>query len=180
MKSRNFFIIALLGLISFSCKNEDSKKKEIEAKKVDPKELFKVSLDLIISKDDSLQIFYREAGMEDYDGSKTVFAAVKGSNLTQQVEFVLPENVLPSKLRIDLGNNKEQLPVEIKNFTMKYMDKIFQAKDTMFFQYFIPNDQIEWDRKKAVAKIKAKPNTFYDPGFLSRDVMDEELIKITQ
>ena len=48
----------------------------------------------------------------------------------------------------------------------------------MFYQYFIPNEQVEWDRKKAVATFK-KGEKNYDPQFGSREVMDIELLKVT-
>ncbi|PDS23405.1 hypothetical protein [Flavobacterium branchiophilum] len=171
MKTK-LLIAALASTLLFSCKND--KQEQAEPKKP----TVKVALDLVIKKDDSLQIFYIQNGEAEYNGALTVWATVKGSDKPQEVMFNLPEDVLPTKLRIDLSKNKQQDPIEVKKFTIKYQDRIFQVKDTMFFQYFIPNEQVEWDRKKAIASFK-KDGKEYDPQFGSRDLMDAELLKVT-
>ena len=172
MKTK-LLIAALASTVLFSCKSD--KQEEPAAPK---KPTVKVALDLVIKKDDSLQLFYIQHGETEYNGALTVWAPVKGSDEPQEVLFDLPEDVLPTKLRIDLSKNKEQDPIEVKKFTIKYKERAFQVKDTMFYQYFIPNEQVEWDRKKAVATFK-KDGKDYDPQFGSREVMDAELLKVT-
>jgi hypothetical protein len=172
-KTLNLFASLLMIASFFSCKND--KQEEPAAPK---KPTVKVALDAVIKKDDSLQIFYIQHGETEYNGALTVWASVKGSDKSQEVLFDLPEDVLPTKLRIDISKNKDQDPIEIKKFTIKYKEKAFQVKDTMFFQYFIPNEQVEWDRKKATATFKNDGKNF-DPQFGSRDVMDAELLKVT-
>ena len=53
-----------------------------------------------------------------------------------------------------------------------------EIKDTMFFQYFIPSHQIEWNRKQAIATFKVKDGAFFDPQFGSRTSIEEELTKM--
>jgi len=169
----NLLNAALASTVLFSCKND--KQEEVVAPK---KPTVKVALDAIIKKDDSLQIFYIQHGETEYNGALTVWASVKGSDKSQEVLFDLPEDVLPTKLRIDISKNKDQDPIEVKKFTIKYKERSFQVKDTMFFQYFIPNEQVEWDRKKAIATFK-KDGKDFDPQFGSREVMDAEILKVT-
>lgn len=169
-----------LALMIISCKEvKNENQMEVIDVPVKPRaELFQVSLDLIIKKDDSLQLFYMDENMTIYDGSKTVWSIVKGSDNPQEVIFMLPRDILPYKIRLDFGTNKEQLPIAVKSFSMKYRDKNFHVKDTMFYQYFIPNDQINWDRKEAVATTIYKEGVFYDPGFNCRETLELELEKI--
>lgn len=158
----------------FSCKDDSKIEEEVV---VQNKPVFKIALDLVIKKDDSLQVFYCENGETEINGANTVWSSVKGNNNSQQVIFNLPEDVFPTKLRIDLSKNKDQDEIEIKGFTINYDEKSFSVKDTMFYQYFIPNEQIDWDRKKAIAKFKSKEGEFFDPQFGSRELMEAELQK---
>jgi hypothetical protein len=174
MKNKAIFTVGLFALL-VGCNKEKSSKPEIVQK---DKEVFKISLNLVIPKDDSLQVFYCEHGETEFDGAKTVWTSVKGNEEAQQISFDLPEDVLPTKLRIDLSNNKNQDPIKVKDFSLKYKSKNFTAKDTMFFQYFIPNDQIDWDRKNAIAKFKIKEGETFDPQFGSREIMEVELQKL--
>lgn len=164
----------VIGALFTSCKSDKNENNEEVVKKP----VFKIALDLLIKEDDSLQVFYCENGETQFDGTKTVWSVVKGNENTQQVLFNLPEDVLPTKLRIDVSKNKLQKPIAIKGITLSYNERTFQAKDTMFFQYFIPNEQIEWDRKKAIANFKIKEGESFDPQFGSREIMEAELQKL--
>lgn len=178
------FITSLFfsSILLISCKdgnneennNELSNTEEVEVEKP----TFLVDLDLIIKKDDTLQLFYAEYGEEVFNGAKNVSTFVKGDEMSQKVMFKLPADVSPTKLRIDFGNNVEQDIIEIKNFKITYLDKVIEAKDTMFFQYFIPNEQIKWDRKNATLEIIEKNKEKYDPQFGSREVLEAELEKM--
>lgn len=172
---KNQIFITTLALISLSsCKNDKSEVTEPIASV----ETFKVGIDLVIKKDDSLQLYYKEESMTDWVFDKCVTKTVKGSENSQEVIFDLPEDVLPSELRFDMGTNKNQEEVQIKNFRMKYFDKSFEAKDTLFFQYFYPNEQIDYNRDKATAKPIVKAGTIYDPMFVSRQVLTTQINKL--
>jgi len=172
-KSVILFSLVFMSMF-FSCKDDSKIEEEVV---VQNKPVFKIALDLVIKKDDSLQVFYCENGETEINGANTVWSSVKGNNNSQQVIFNLPEDVFPTKLRIDLSKNKDQDEIEIKGFTINYDEKSFSVKDTMFYQYFIPNEQIDWDRKKAIAKFKSKEGEFFDPQFGSRELMEAELQK---
>jgi hypothetical protein len=173
-KSVILFSLVFMSMF-FSCKDDSKIEEEVV---VQNKPVFKIALDLVIKKDDSLQVFYCENGETEINGANTVWSSVKGNNNSQQVIFNLPEDVFPTKLRIDLSKNKDQDEIEIKGFTINYDEKSFSVKDTMFYQYFIPNEQIDWDRKKAIAKFKSKEGEFFDPQFGSRELMEAELQKL--
>jgi hypothetical protein len=163
--------VCLLSL-SIGCKDEKPAQEDIENSK---EETFKVSLNLVISKDDSLQVFYTEDLDGIYEDQNSVWAVVKGSEQEQVATFDLPEDVIPSQLRIDLGQNRDQKEVAIKSFKMEYLGAKFEVKDTMFYQYFQPVNQIDWDRKKAVAKITSTAEQKHDPSFYPRETLKESI-----
>lgn len=177
MKTKNVLLTLLTFVMFVACKNEKNAEAEgVSAEKA--KETFNVAIDLVIKKDDSLQLYYKDESMKDWTFDKCVTSVVKGSDLVQQVMFSLPQDVLPTELRFDLGSNKKQEEVEIKNFKMKFYEKSFEAKDTLFFQYFYPNEQIEYNRAKAIAKPLVSGDKVYDPIFISRPVLTDQINKL--
>lgn len=179
MKIKFVLLGVLLSVVSISCKDDKKNEVQQDKKMVDPKELFNVELNLIVSKDDSLQLFYKDDSNNDWQDEKSVWAPVKGDVNAQKVQFFLPKDIIPNDLRIDFGNNKNQKSIEVKNFTMKYFNKTFTVKDTMFYQFFQPNEQINWDRKKATANFNYKQG-IYDPLFFPRETLKGEILKIVK
>lgn len=178
MKTKNVLLILFTLIIFVGCKNDKNQESDKVLVIEKPKDIFKVKFDLIIKKDDSLQLYFKDETMSDWDFSKCVTSVVKGSDEVQQINFSLPEEVFPTELRFDLGLNKNQSEVEIKNFKIEYLDKSFEAKDTLFFQYFYPNDQIEYNRSKAIAKPIILKDKVYDPIFMSRQVLTDQIINL--
>ena len=137
----------------------------------------KVSLNAIVPKDDTLQIYYRFDPKSNFESMYVVNAVVKGSDIAQDITFDIPSDKSVSDFRIDLGNNKDQSPIEIKNFNMSFEGKSFNVKDTLFYQYFQNNEFIEYTRDKAIAKpISISGN--YDPIFMPREVFSYEVQKL--
>lgn len=172
-------LIAGVFLLALGSCKEENKEEQTMVEAV-PAETFDVDLSLVVKQDDSLQLFYRDESMADYEEQNSVWAAVQGSDMAQKISFKLPEDIVPEHIRLDFGKNSKQDPIEVKEFSMKYYDKVFQVKDTMFYQYFIPNEQIEWDRKAAVAKPIVKEGTVYDPLFYPRGTLDLEIEKLVK
>ena len=65
---------------------------------------------------------------------------VKGSPNVQEVVFTLPDELIPSLIRIDFGHGKNENPsdVELKSFKMTYQDKKMAANELEIFNYFTP------------------------------------------
>lgn len=173
----------LLSLLFFSCKKETNAEENKSANEVVEKKetpAFLVELDLVIKKDDTLQLFYTEFENEPFVGTKKVRTIVKGNSQEQKINFKLPGDVFPKRLRIDFGEYEGQEPIDFKNFKVSYLDNTFEAKDTMFYQFFMPNKQIQWDRKNAVINVNKKDGELYDPQFLSREILEKKLEKMVQ
>lgn len=176
MKNKFLTAILIASVTLISCKNEKAK----EEVKIEEDKSFNVSMNLIVPKDDNFQIYYNEDGSDLFTAEKYVDVAVKGSDNPQEIVFKLPEEAMPTSLRFDLGSNKEQGEVKINDFKMKYFDKQFIAKDTLFVYYFGNNPQIEYIRDKAIAKPKAIANETYDPIFTGTEMLKKEIQKLTK
>lgn len=171
------FILSAVFAIS-SCKNDKAADKEAAEPKED--KLFTVTMNLVVPKDDHFQLYYNEDGSDLYTPDKFVDVEVKGSNNPQDVTFKLPEDSFPASFRFDLGSNKEQGEVKINEFRMKYLDKNFSAKDTLFIYYFGYNQQIDYNRAKAIAKPKPIANEIYDPIFGGTEMLKAEIKKMVK
>lgn len=162
---KNRIVLVMIVIMSFfSCKNEGDSK-VVEQNAANPKEekadenLLKVSFDLIVKEDDNMHLYYTEDGTIDFDEKKSIWMSVTGNDQAQEVTFKLPENVLPTHLRVDFGHgkNETQSDVDLKSFRLQYYDKTFEAKDTMIFNYFYPNlENTVVPNKTAILKRKAK------------------------
>ncbi len=182
MKSKVFISIFTIFVLLFvsSCKKENSIEGEVKKPKEDKS--FNVTMNLVVPKDDNFQIYFNEDGTDIFAPEKYVDVQVKGSAMAQDIVFKLPEDVVPTSFRFDLGSNKEQGEVKINNFRMKYFEKEFVAKDTLFIYYFGYNEQIDYNRKEAIAKPKILSNKVYvyDPIFIGSEMLKTEIKKIVR
>ena len=176
MKYKTLIAFFIVALTLISCKDEKAKEEPVA--KVD--NAFIITFNLIVKKDDNFQIYYNEDGSDSFPPENYIDVAVKGSDNPQEIIFKLPEDALPASLRFDLGSNKEQGEIKINDFKMKYLDKVFFAKDISFINYFWSNDQIDYIKDKAIAKQKPIDNQPYDPIFIGTELLKIELKKITK
>ena len=158
-------LIALLivALSLFSCKNKESKEQtELKpAAKIEvDKTLMRVTFSIVAEQNDKACLFYTEDGTINFDDKKTVWVDIKGSKSPQDIVFTLPKNVLPDHLRVDLGRGKNPLQTyfDIKEFSVDYLDKKFEAKGIMVFNYFYPNKDLNIITPKSTLLTKKDIN----------------------
>jgi len=181
------FLVVLAAIITMvSCKKEEgSENKTGENTAVNQevdKDLLKVSFGLVVKKDDNMCLYYTEDGTINFTDKKTVWVPVKGSDNEQEVVFKLPKNVLPTHIRVDFGygKNESQSDVTLKSFKMNYYDKMFEAKDTMIFNYFYPNkDNTVIPAKTAILQRKTKDQPS-GPILYPHEPLTAELKKMIQ
>ncbi len=179
MKTKRL-ILAFITLLSVvSCKNEEKLEKveKIEEPKVD--NLFNITLNATVLKDDSFQVYYREQGDSTYDEKKSLFVEFKGSKSPQNIIFKLPENVIPEFIRLDFGTNKEQSPIKVNSFKLSYFGKEFSVNGSDFFNYMLV-EQATMKLDKATSTVTPiLSNGSYDPITSSELALKTEIEKIT-
>lgn len=134
-------LLVALVLVVVSCKDEP----KTENEQVDNQEVkvaektFKLTLNTVVSKNDDFCLLYTEDGSLNFE--KGIWKEVKASENEQSIVFILPEEVQPSQLRLDLGKNPEQQDIVIKSIKFEYgsnsreikgfeMGVFFRADDT--------------------------------------------------
>lgn len=171
-----FLIPALfLSSVLLSCK--DDKKKD-EGKTEEKVETFDVSLNMIVKKDDNFQIFYTDEATPNFDEIKSMWLPVKGSETAQDIVFHLPEDVIPTNVRVDLGNNAQQLPMKFNAFKMKYYDKSYELKDSLILTNFVIGEQLQYDKKTSILTPNQGKAKVYDPLLYPQDNLKDEIVKL--
>lgn len=107
-----------------------------------------VKLEVVAEKDDNFSVYYTEDGSIDFSKEEPVWMPVQGSSKVQEVVFNLPEGVVPTQLRLDLGTNKEQEEVVLKKVSIVYFDQIFIVEGRDIFTFFMA------DHSKCTVDIK--------------------------
>jgi hypothetical protein len=172
MKNKIIFVVLFGFLVGCNQKKEQDKALELNKS-------VKVTLTAIVEKNDSFQLFYKE---EDnvtklYEENNSVWIDVVASDKPQEIQFLLPENVLPNYLRLDLGVSEIHKNIKINGLNISYLDKKVNMNSNTFFDtYFIPNKCIlVEDKGTGLIKLQKDEAGTYDPIFNSGENLKFEL-----
>lgn len=177
MKKLSILIVLSLTLLT-SCKDNKGTEQSEETTVKEVANLVKVSLTATVKKDDNFQLFFKEEDAVEipFAEQDAIWKEVKGSEQSQVIEFLLPENVLPNYLRLDVGTNPENEKINILNFKIEYLDKKIDISSAAFFDNYFINNPCIIVEDKATGLIKTqKENDFYDPFFNSGENLKYEL-----
>ena len=156
------FVIALLCTTLFACKTETKVDEApvAEQKAALDKSLMRVTFKVIAEKNDKSTLYYTQDGTLNFDDKRMIWADVVGSKAVQELVFVLPKDVVPTHLRLDLGRavNPEQTYYDIKGFKVEYLDKKFEAENINVFNYFYTNKDINVITPNSTVLKKISPN----------------------
>lgn len=175
-KSILLFVLSLSLLVS--CKEE--KPNEVVAE--EPGKSVKVTVSAIVKTNDDFQLFFKEDNdvTTPFDEVNSVWTKVTGNDTAQDIVFVLPNDVLPNYLRLDVGKNEAQQGVTISGMKIEYLGKKFDISTPGFFEtYFVHNNSIEVkDQATGEVITKKDSNGTYDPVFNSGENLKLELEKL--
>ena len=136
MKARFVILIVLFLSVFIGCK-EDKPVDNLEVVKNETvDDLFRVTLSVIVKKQDDFALYYTEDGTVNFFEIEPIWKPVSASNIEQEITFTLPEDVYPSQLRFDLGLKEDQEDIVIKGVKITYKGNVFEAYGTEFFTYF--------------------------------------------
>jgi hypothetical protein len=174
-KAIKYILIVLSGILTFVILS-----KYLKNAKSDGLIEFQVILTAKVLNDDVFQLFYWERSEPKFSIEKSARTKVKGGDTFQEIAFDLPMIKGLHKLRLDIGENKNQQAVRIKGIRFLSADGEIEYNVDEFNQMFAPNKYIKVDgegRYWGVSGNRAD-TTFYDPYFISVDNSEQmELVK---
>lgn len=133
---------------------------------------FNITINLEISNDDKIQIFYIPKGDSVYRDTNLITHKIKGSNNPVELKFSLPN--IPEKFRIDLGEEKIESPVKINQITLKAFDKIINIDGKTVNRFFKPNIFLI-ETSKINLFLRQAINCTYDPFMESTPLLHKKI-----
>lgn len=162
-----YYFVALLAIGSLAgCKKDNTEDKpdtETAAQENAPSGKVAVTINGIITKDDTFQLFYSETGTLDFDHN--VLLPVKGKAEAQDITFLLSDDALPTSMRIDPGDQKGQGKITINSLTVKYYEKSLVIKGGKEFLKYFQSDNVGLENATdaSVTLVTKEVNGSYDP-----------------
>jgi hypothetical protein len=167
-----FFCVMLIG----GCKNETAIDDLPLVTPKLPENKVEVVAAMIVKEDDIFEVFYTEDGTRNF-GPKSVRVTVPGIPERQLITFALPDNALPTNIRLDVGQNPDQEEMIIEKIIVKFHKDTLKITGEDFFRYFIPNGNIKVSPKKKMI-IPSPQRGGYDPAFSPEPELTGKLMEL--
>lgn len=182
MKTKFIAVLVLLTALMSGCKDEKSVDdlETVKSEVIDNS--FKVTLDVIVKENDDFSLFYTEDGSTDFTKIKPIWMSVKGSESSQKVIYSLPEDIVPTQLRLDFGINKNQKDIILNSVTMDYKGKTKTIGCPQLVSFFRADDSkctFDHVTGKIVAKI-VDGNRQYPSLYPHETVLQPEIEKLVK
>ena len=132
----------------------------------------------VFESDDLVLVFYAQDSLESFDIKKAVRKTVVGSNNMQELVFTLPDNIMASKIKLDISDKKQQKGIYIESLIIKMDDSEIVMDRTNLHDYFYANSYIDYNKTDGTFKCKViKENNIekYNPYFISSPKLIEDL-----
>ncbi|WP_405294441.1 hypothetical protein [Algibacter sp. Ld11] len=174
-------VLILILTLSFACKNETKKEVESTIEKTETTvknindNIFKIEIEAKVTEDDKFDVFYVADDPNGSFSSKSMISKrVKGSKDYQRITFELPKDILPYKLRIDLGDNgsKNLSDISIKSFNLTLNDKKIEIDNATAKAFFVPNVYMV---KKDLGYGRRVIDGKYDPFLVSTALLNQKI-----
>lgn len=150
-------------------------KKESVLKQKHKNKFFEIELVYKVSADDVFQVFYTSLDADEkFSQESSIKGNVVPSEEFNMVTFKLPKNILPYKLRIDLGEQISQSEIYIKEMNLKYDGNEIQIKPDLIPRLFSINEFIDFNSKTGKF-IFSEVSGRYDPFIISSPLLNKKI-----
>lgn len=177
MKTKILTLIALITIV-VGCNKEKSEASSVVAPLEEKG--FKFSINVLAKKNDTFSLYYTQDNTTNFT-SAPIWLEVKGSDSAQDIVFTLPEDVIPTQFRIDMGKSEDQEPIVINGFEMSYLGKTFRANGDQFYIYFDPDlSKTIFDKETRTVTAVVKDGVKQYPSFYPNvKPLGDEISKLT-
>jgi hypothetical protein len=180
MRNRILFAFILMTSIFIGCKNEKSadQLEVLTPEVVD--NTFKVTVDVIVKKDDDFCFFYTDGSGPDF--KEPIWMGVKGNETSQKVVYLIPNENFPSEIRLDFGMKKDQEDVVLKSVLLEYKGKKREIIGAELGTYFRADDtKCTFDPTTGIIKAVVKSGVRQSPSLYPQDnILKAEIEKFAK
>ncbi|MBR9913542.1 MAG: hypothetical protein GYB32_01740 [Algicola sp.] len=172
---RGLMMFMLVLTSALGCKDEPKVKNEpvsetAEVEKKGP--FFTFNMYGTFENNDQISLYYLTPDSEKLTEKNALHQDIKGSKTAQNVNFELPEKILPTRLFIKLGNEGNQT-IKFGSIDLGYGDHKINIPDSLFYQFFSPNKSINFNKENFT--IETNKNGNQDPMFHSRSILENKI-----
>ncbi len=133
-------IVFVLVLLDIFCACRNDSPAGVQFRSIpDKSDIFKVTLEARVAINDTLSVYYTTDGSSNFSNAKAIWMPVKGNSKKQKIVFSLPNKLVPTQLRIDLGANPRQPDIHLSKVFLSYSGKSVELPGTLIFSYFRPD-----------------------------------------
>jgi hypothetical protein len=136
----------------------------------DPDRQILVILKTVVREDDRFKLYYIPQGHIGYSERHKIEKVVSGSDQVQNIVFELSE--MPIKFRVDIGENRHETEILIRQITITKDDKQINIDPGLIDRYFKANIYIQ---NNAGAISRRLRGNRYDPFIESTALLEKKL-----
>lgn len=177
MKLKIITIIVFMLTLFTACNDKSS---TVNQKGIDHN--FKITLRVIVKKNDNFSLFYTQDGTIDFSKTKPIWVGVKGKLNEQKVVFILPKKVLPTELRLDFGLTKNQENIILKSIIIENNGKKRTINGSELAGFFIADvKKCTFNASNGVIKAVIKDGVRQYPSlYPQEEMLKAEIEKLAQ
>lgn len=138
------------------------------------KKNYKLIIELKTEHNNKFRVYYSKRPYQDIDGQNFIDKYVYSSTIMQKITYDFPEDIVPYKIRFDVGENQNIENIIIKNISVSYDNKVINGDDCMFMNYWSPNECLIFDNLNYYYKI-VPSNGKKTPVFMSNIILEEKI-----
>ncbi|TXJ94678.1 hypothetical protein [Flagellimonas pelagia] len=167
-------LIIPLILLCVSC-TEFSADKAMKNQYDDSKGLF-IAMHVIIPEEEEVSLMYLSKDINKWSPDALIKKKINGKDYVQVVSFQLQKGVVPTKLRIDLGSNKNINEIDLYKLVLRNANFEIEINRDLIYKYFVFNKYV--DKDSIYPKLSlSEQNGIYDPIMVSTDYFEKLMIK---
>lgn len=183
---RHLFLILFSGILILQSCGEDKKpikSGESGEPKLTLKDDLNISNDLVVTinadynTNDEIVLFWKDKNIGWFDGKNTVYGGAADVDGHQNIEFKLPNGIIPNDIRLDISSNKTQGDIKINFIKFKSAEREFYVFGDELDKYFEGNEFLTIENGSKKIKLKANGEN-YDPFFSTKHELILELEKV--
>lgn len=177
MKFKSIIAAAVVLVVFSACKKESTDTKVVPESTEVFEPNFIIELEAKVSNKDDFAAYYTEDKSSNYDGTKAVWTGIDAGEKFQKIKLHLPQDVVPSNIRLDFGIDKDQQYISVKEITMSYQGMSFKIIGDKFFEYFLDTKEFPAvvDPVNGTVEIKYEVGKFKTPYFYPTEKLLKEI-----